>query len=54
LNLPGEVFRYEITDGDADQIEFVGDLIRYIEDAMVGDGSTRGVACRPSVASRPL
>jgi len=44
----------EITDSDADQIEFVGDLIRYIEDAMVGDGSTRGVACRPSVASRPL
>jgi len=32
----------EITDNDADQIEFVGDLIRYIEDAMVGDGS---VAC---------
>jgi acyl carrier protein len=26
----------EITDGDADRIEVVGDLIRYVEDAQVG------------------
>ena len=29
----------EITDGDADEVEVVGDLIRYIEDAMVRNGS---------------
>ena|SRR5437899_6969969 len=32
----------EITDGDADQMEVVGDLIRYIENVIVRDGSTRG------------
>jgi len=30
----------EITDGDADEIVFVGDVIRYIEDAMIRDAST--------------
>jgi acyl carrier protein len=31
----------EIMDGDADQIETVGDLIRYIEDARVGSMTGR-------------
>src|SRR5262249_26175629 len=42
----------EITDADADEIEFVGDLICYIEDAMVRDGSTReSPVCRPLPAA---
>jgi len=39
----------EITDGDADQMEVVGDLIRYIEDVIVRDGSMRGVRPLPPV-----
>jgi acyl carrier protein len=33
-------FGVEITDGDADQIEVVGDLIHYIETRIVRKGST--------------
>ena len=43
----------EIADADADEIEFVGDVIRYIEARIVGKGSTGSIGFSENAKTAP-